>query len=84
MSMKEHPSENDPIERDTVYSPSSDAETRERQEDPRESAATNDPDIDDESVKVLPGTGGPDDTGDVEVDPEDINFDEIRSDGSDR
>jgi len=78
MSMKEHPSENDPIERDTVYSPSSDEETRERQDKPRESQATDDPDIHDEDVNVLPGTGGPDDVGDVEVDPEDIDFDEIR------
>jgi len=84
MSMKEHPSENDSIERDTVYSPSSNAETRERQQDPDESPATDDPDIDDESVKVLPGTGGPDDSGDIEVSAEDIDFDEIRGDGSAR
>jgi len=84
MSMKEHPSENDSVERDTVYSPSSNAETRERQEDPRESPATSDPDINDENVKVLPGTGGPDDSGDVEVNPDDIDFDEIRDDGSNR
>jgi len=84
MSMKQHPSENDSVERDTVYSPSSDAETRERQKEPQESPATSDPDIDDDDVKVLPGTGGPDDSGDVEVNPDDIDFDEIRSDGSDR
>jgi len=82
MSMKEHPSENDSIERDTVYSPSSDEETRERQEDPRESPATTDPDVNEDDVTVLPGTGGPDDSGDIEVDPEDINFDEIRRDDS--
>jgi hypothetical protein len=82
MSMKEHPSENESVEHDTVYSPSSAAETRERQADPDESPATADPDIDDDDVTLLPGTGGPDDSGDVEVNPEDINFDEIRRDGS--
>lgn len=76
MSMKEHPSENEDIERDTVYSPGSDRETEHRQTAPTESSATDD--IDDESVTVLPGTGGPDDSGDVDVDPDDIDFDEIR------
>ena len=80
--MKEHPSENDRTEHDTVYSPSSDAETRERQKEPDESAATDDPEIDDDEVKVLPGTGGPDDVGDVEVNPDEIDFEEIRRDGS--
>lgn len=80
--MKEHPSENESVEHDTVYSPASDAETRERQEDPDESLATADPDISDDDVRVLPGTGGPDDGGDVEVSPDDIEFDEIRRDNS--
>lgn len=80
--MKEHPSENESVEHDTVYSPASNAEIRERQKHSQESPATSDPDIDEDDVKVLPGTGGPDDTGDVEVDPGDIHFDEIRSDGS--
>lgn len=84
MSMKEHPSEDESIERDTTYSPASDTETRERQEDPAESPATDDPDIDDEAVKLLPGTGGPDDSGDVDVDPADIDFDAIRRDDSSR
>ena len=46
--------------------------------------ATADPDINDDDVKVLPGTGGPDDTGDVDVDPDDIDFDAIRRDDSAR
>jgi hypothetical protein len=57
---------------------------RKRQEDPSASAATADPDINDDDVKVLPGTGGPDDTGDVDVDPDDIDFDAIRRDDSAR
>lgn len=82
--MNEHPSQDESVERDTSYSPASDTETRERQKDPAESPATADPDIDDDEVKVLPGTGGPDDSGDVEVNPDDIDFDEIRRDGSSR
>ncbi len=76
--MKEHPSEDESIERDTVYSPASESEMQERQRDPAQSEATEDADIDADAVKVLPGTGGPDDTGDVDVDPGDIDFDAIR------
>ncbi|MHA6667711.1 hypothetical protein ACX3O0_02445 [Homoserinimonas sp. A447] len=84
MSMKEHPSEDESIERDTTYSPASDTETRERQKHPADSPATADPEVDDAEVKVLPGTGGPDDSGDVDVDPDDIDFDAIRRDDSSR
>jgi hypothetical protein len=30
--------------------------------------------VDPDDVKVLPGTGGPDDVGDVEVDPDELNM----------
>lgn len=82
MSMKEHPSEDESIERDTVYSPGSDSETTSRQANPTRSEATDDEEIDADDVKLLPGTGGPDDSGDVEVNPDDIDFDEIRRDTS--
>jgi hypothetical protein len=36
--------------------------------------ATTEADVDDADVNVLPGTGGPDDVGDVEVDPDDLNM----------
>ena len=36
-------------------------------------AMKRDDEIDAESVKVLPGTGGPDDEGEVELDPEDYH-----------
>jgi hypothetical protein len=49
-------------EKDVSYSPASDRETAERQKSPSESPATDDVGAD---VKTLPGTGGPDDTGDV-------------------
>ena len=80
MSKKEHPSEDESVERDTSYSPASDAETRGRQQSPDRSAATADPDIDEDTVQVLPGTGGPDDVGEVGVDASDIDLDEIRRD----
>ena len=38
-----------------------------------DSAAFDDPEIDAEKVEVLPGTGGPDDVGDTEVEPADYN-----------
>jgi len=34
-----------------------------------------DPEVDAGDVNVLPGTGGPDDVGDIEVDPEELNLD---------
>lgn len=60
--------------RDTAYSPASDRETEKRQANPDESPATADEDIDGDDVKLLPGTGGPDDSGDVEVDEDDLNM----------
>ncbi|HEV7951605.1 MAG TPA: hypothetical protein VGP24_17725 [Glaciihabitans sp.] len=39
------------------------------------SEATDDPAVEADDVKVLPGTGGPDDVGDVEVDPAELNMD---------
>ena len=36
-------------------------------------AVQQDPDISADDVNVLPGTGGPDDVGDVELDPADYN-----------
>ena len=38
-------------------------------------AIRQDAEVDADAVKVLPGTGGPDDVGDVEVEPEDYNRD---------
>jgi hypothetical protein len=61
------------LAKDTTYSPSSDAETAIRQED-QSTTATADSEVDDKAVKVLPGTGGPDDVGDIEVDPKDLNM----------
>jgi hypothetical protein len=58
----------DDIEKDTNYSPASDTDTDALQDAPAASPALDDPDIDESAVKVLPGTGGPDDEGDVTMD----------------
>ncbi|MET1044204.1 MAG: hypothetical protein ABWX59_08820 [Microbacteriaceae bacterium] len=70
----EHGSDTDQTKRDTSYSPASDRETAARQEDPDVSEALRDEDIDAADVNVLPGTGGPDDTGDVDLDADDLNL----------
>jgi len=49
-------------EKDMSYSPASESETQAKQDAP---ADPRDPDVDPDAVKVLPGTGGPDDPGDV-------------------
>ena len=37
------------------------------------SSALDDPEIDESKVSVLPGTGGPDDVGQTEAEPDDYN-----------
>jgi hypothetical protein len=54
------------IEKDTAYTPASDTDTEALQQD-QDSAAFDDPEIDESAVNVLPGTGGPDDEGDVSL-----------------
>lgn len=65
-------SESDAIRKDETYSPASETETEAKQDDPLPD--TLDDDIDTDQIVVTPGTGGPDDVGDVEVDPEDLNL----------
>jgi hypothetical protein len=74
MNDTERGGDDEQVKRDTAYSPASDRETELRQQDPAESAATEDASIDDADVKVLPGTGGPDDSGDVDVDEDELNM----------
>ncbi|MDD7929521.1 hypothetical protein [Microbacterium thalli] len=59
------------VRKDMRYSPASDTETREKQDDADTSP---DADVDDDLVRARPGTGGPDDVGDVEVAEEDLNL----------
>ncbi|MET0303189.1 MAG: hypothetical protein ABW040_03975 [Microbacteriaceae bacterium] len=68
------PMTSEQTEKDTSYSPASGVEAEQRQKSPDESAATDDAEIDDEAVSVLPGTGGPDDVGEIEPDPGEIHM----------
>ena len=52
--------------RDMEYSPASDTDTEQKQDQDQESQALQDPEVAD-AVKVLPGTGGPDDVGEIEL-----------------
>jgi hypothetical protein len=58
--------------KDVSYSPGSEAETAAKQHDPLPDAVAHDADIDTTRINAVPGTGGPDDAGDVELDPEDV------------
>ncbi|WP_368498366.1 hypothetical protein [Herbiconiux sp. A18JL235] len=60
------------VEKDMSYSPASGQETEEAQEDPRGSTHLDDPEIDASAVKTVPGEGGPDDVGEIDVDEEAI------------
>ena len=65
-------SEQESLRKDMSYSPASETETRQKQADPVPD--TLDPEIDPDDVRVTPGTGGPDDTGDVDVEPGELNL----------
>ncbi len=65
-------SQDDQIDHDTAYSPGSETETQQKQDEHVSDAVAGD--IDEDQVQVAPGTGGPDDVGEVEVDPKDINL----------
>jgi hypothetical protein len=65
-------SDADAVRKDRSYSPASDAETAQKQDETL--ADTIDADIDADQVQVAPGTGGPDDVGEIEVDPADLNM----------
>lgn len=65
-------SDADAVEKDPTYSPASETETERKQDDPL--PETIDDDIDPDDIRVVPGTGGPDDVGDIDVDPADLNM----------
>lgn len=65
-------SEDDAVSKDRTYSPASETETEHKQDDPLPESL--DDDIDADDVRVVPGTGGPDDVGDVDVDPSELNM----------
>jgi hypothetical protein len=57
------------VEKDMSYSPSSEREVARNQDDTVDSRAGEEGAVSSDEVKVLPGTGGPDDVGDVEMPP---------------
>lgn len=61
---------------DTINSPRSEREMEQLQRNDvtASPAIGNDDDIDPDDVDVLPGTGGPDDQGDVDVSADDLNL----------
>ena len=63
------------VQKDVSYSPGSGRETEEAQDDPRSSTHLDDPEIDASKVTSLPGEGGPDDVGEIDVDEEAIRED---------
>ncbi|MFJ6679459.1 hypothetical protein ACIQLK_10090 [Microbacterium sp. NPDC091382] len=65
-------SQRDQVDQDTAYSPGSETETQQKQDEQVSDEVAGD--VDESQVQVAPGTGGPDDVGEVEVDPKDINL----------
>ena len=61
--------EGDLEEKDVSYSPASEKETRVKQDEGTEGSLAENS----EKAQVLPGTGGPDDVGEIDVDPEELN-----------
>lgn len=57
------------------YNDGNERDIEAKQESPQTSEAFADDEVDASKVKVLPGTGGPDDVGDVEATPDDYNRD---------
>jgi hypothetical protein len=64
--------DNEQLLKDRSYAPSSGRETERMQTE--QDIPEADAGIDADAVKTLPGTGGPDDVGDIEVDPADLNM----------
>ncbi|MGO2749645.1 MAG: hypothetical protein ACTIA6_06300 [Pseudoclavibacter sp.] len=71
-------SKGEQLNKDTAYSPGSETETHEKQVSGTERVdgvdGQIDPDIDTDQVHVRPGTGGPDDVGDIDVDTDASDF----------
>jgi hypothetical protein len=57
---------------DDRTSPGSEAETAAKQADPIPDRVA--ADVDESQVRAVPGTGGPDDAGDVDVDPDELDL----------
>ncbi|MDN4642049.1 hypothetical protein QCD70_17520 [Agreia sp. PsM10] len=62
------------LEKDTSYSPSSEHDDDVLENEAVTDSDAVDADMDSSEILVLPGTGGPDDVGDIEVDPSEFNL----------
>ncbi len=62
-----------PVSQDTNNAPESERETAAKQNEPRTSTTLDDPQVDASQVVSLPGVGGIDDAGDIEVDPDELH-----------
>jgi hypothetical protein len=58
----------------TTSTATSEETVEEMQSTPVSDSPAIDDDIDQDAVKTLPGSGGPDDVGTIEVDPADLNL----------
>ena len=69
-----HLSSEQDLKKDTSYGPSSERDDEALQEERVTDSAAVDSDMDSAEILDLPGTGGPDDDGDIEVDPSELNL----------
>ncbi|WP_205649328.1 hypothetical protein [Agromyces sp. LHK192] len=65
-------SDDEQLRKDVSESPGSETETSAKQADPIPDSL--DSEIDADRIRAVPGTGGPDDAGDVDVDPDELNL----------
>lgn len=67
--------ENDDVRKDMTSTSKSERDTAAKQDgmESIDEVATEEG-VDEDQIEVLPGTGGPDDNGDIEVDPDDLNL----------
>ena len=61
-------------EKNNPTGPSSERDDEALQDEAVTDSAGVDSDMDAEEILVLPGTGGPDDVGEIEVDPSELNL----------
>lgn len=67
--------ESDDVRKDMTSTAKSERDIEAKQDSAAtDSATAHDSDVDESQVEVLPGTGGPDDVGDIEVDPGELNL----------
>ena len=67
--------DNDDVTKDRTAAMKSERDIEAKQDDPEAIEEVADEEgVDASDIEVLPGTGGPDDVGDIEVDPAELNL----------